>query len=142
MSPLCHLTVTLRFFRLNRLGLVAKIYPLLSFDSPLEYLPEKTISMASYYVHITGSLEKPLLEFSPLQHKQQWKTSLGAYCRIHQEHFQGLFTFLAFVASQSLGSYFISDMLMGFTSQSFLPCSNRWPFQARLTPLRFISRSY
>jgi hypothetical protein len=52
---------------------VAKIYPLLSFDSPLEYSPEKTISMASHYVHITGSLEKPLLEFFPLQHTSNEK---------------------------------------------------------------------
>jgi hypothetical protein len=36
MLPLCHLTVALRFSQLSRLGFVTKIYPFLSFESPLE----------------------------------------------------------------------------------------------------------
>jgi len=38
MLPLCHLTVAMRFSQLSRLGFVTKIYPFLSFESPLESL--------------------------------------------------------------------------------------------------------
>jgi hypothetical protein len=68
MFPLCHLTLTLRFFQSNRLGFVAKIYPFLGFEPSLEYLPGIVTSMATYHVHMIGSLEIPLMGFFFLQH--------------------------------------------------------------------------
>jgi hypothetical protein len=68
MLPLCHLTVTVRFFQSNHLGLLAKIYPLLGFEPLIEYAPETPTSIPTYYVHITRSLENPLLGFFSLQH--------------------------------------------------------------------------
>jgi hypothetical protein len=58
----------MRFFQSSRPGFDAKIYPLLGFDSPLEYLPKTTIPITTHHVHLVDSLENPLMGSLPLQH--------------------------------------------------------------------------
>jgi hypothetical protein len=68
MLPLCHFIGDFEVFPANPPRFVPEIYPLLGFNSPLEFLPKPAIPIPTYYVHTICSLENPLLEFSSLQH--------------------------------------------------------------------------
>jgi hypothetical protein len=49
-----------------------------------------------------------------------------------------LVTLLAFIAFRDLKPYFMLEMLMGFTSQSFLPGLKPQPFRALIASLRLV----
>jgi hypothetical protein len=49
-----------------------------------------------------------------------------------------LVTILALVAQKTIRPFFMPEMLMGFTSQSFVPDLNRLPFRADHAPVPFI----
>jgi hypothetical protein len=68
MLPLYHLAVAMRFFQSSPLGLLTKIYPFIGFESLIEYVLEKTISILAHYVHVMSFPENPLVRFCPLQH--------------------------------------------------------------------------
>jgi hypothetical protein len=59
--------------------------------------------------------------FRPLQHLNTKKLHKEKRRRAFQEHLQGLVTFLAFKTLWYLRPYFMPKMLMGFSSQSFIP---------------------
>lgn len=65
--PLCHLSMTLRYFRTKSPRFVAGIYPLVGFKSPLELLKDPAISKNTT-VRTRVLIRKPLLGFGPLQH--------------------------------------------------------------------------
>jgi len=75
----------------------AKIYPLLSFELPLEFDPRSAIPISTSNVHLACSLENPLAGFSPFRHFDTWGLPWIGFCIAYQEHLQGLVTLLMFV---------------------------------------------
>lgn len=135
--------MTLRFFQSIHLGLFAKIYPFLGFDSPLEYSPDTVILMRVYHAYMTNSLKNPLVEFfSPIA---LWlkKISLSKWCLTHYERMQGLVTLFTFFILLVLNPYFMIEMLLGFPFQSLFPELKPWPFQvpcSYVVHFSFVSR--
>lgn len=72
-------------------------------------------------MHLSCSLENPLMEFTPLEHFGNYELLRISIALLIKNGMQGLATLLAFIAQKSLKPYFMLEMLMGFTSRSFIP---------------------
>jgi hypothetical protein len=74
--------------------------------------------------------------FLPLQQFSIEKLHKELRYRAIHEHLQGLATFLALLTLRYLRPYFIPKMLMGFSSQSFVPDLKHRSLQILLLPCR------
>jgi hypothetical protein len=122
---------------------VAGIYPLLGFDSPLEFQTGSIyLNNNMLCAHNTFSQDTSLGIHFPFSILLSKNLSIRGWdLHAHHEHLQGLFTLLAFLALRSPKPCFMPVMLMGFHSRSFVPVSKlKYPFGYSLLLCSFLSR--
>lgn len=135
MLPLCHLSYDCEVFPVNPPWLCQDLS---SFRLWISYRVSlnPTHPIAMHHVHPIHSLRNSLMDFFPLQQFSIEKHRKELRHRAIHEHLQGLATFLALLTLRYLRPCFMPKMLMGFSSQSFVPDLKLEPLRVPLLPCR------